>query len=155
MDKKKFIKELLPDLLNLIDAAIDKIEKPDTVKKKPGRPRKTQETKKPAPKPKAKKPTTAKVKKEPKKIPPREDFMGENTFVDDLSVASEFIETDKIICKKNKTRTNTTPTSVMKTCGLTVDESGNQVQISGCGRKFESFGGYLCDSCLTSRKNNA
>lgn len=166
------------DLKQLLDALSEKIEevvdkklkaikpvKKAAVKKKTAAPKRAVK-KKAAPKkavkkkipPKKKAAPKSRVKKapvKPKLIPPREDFMGENKFVDDLTEATELIETDRIVCKKNKYTGPPPKETTPKICGLVADEKGHKARVGGCGKEFESYGGmsYLCDSCIAGAAN--
>lgn len=163
MDKKKIIQDLLPDLLELISDKLDQIADNTKPAKKVAT-KKAAVKKKPVKKTPVKKTTTKKkpIKKVTSKLgknknAPREDFAGPNTYVDTLTDATELIALDKKICKKNK-QVNNIPAEKMvvtKKCGQTTDEHGNIVNISGCGKSFESYGGggYLCDECLTGMKH--
>lgn len=161
MDKKQFIKDLLPDLLDLIERKLDQDEKEP---EKPKAARATKKgtkktaTKKPTGKQTAKKPTRTKTrvsKATPKKSSSvLKKNIPNNKFVDDLSESPELIKLDKLVCvpRSGKKPDRQIIKASKKICGMTTDESGQKISIGGCGKEFQAVGSYLCDRCLEGIK---
>ena len=128
MDKKsksKLIQELLPSIVELLSNAIDQLDttKAGVSSKKRGRPKTTKTVK------------TTKLAKTG-----RLDFDHKTPgFIDNLTLETELIETDKKVCKKTPFEANR-PKIVESKCE--------------CGQKFEG-NGYLCDKCIMGKKSSA
>lgn len=165
MDKKEFIKDLLPDLLELIERKLESNEqkepkaktKTKRATKKKAATKKRATNKRGTTTRKAKVSKAVATKSQPTvktKVKPNPDFP-QCKFVDDLSVDPHLIELDKIVCKRGPRTPRSAKKTSTKTCGLSTDENGNKVDIGGCGKKFDSSGSYLCDRCLEGKGKNA
>lgn len=159
MNKNEIIKEIMPDLIEALSIIIDKkfptkktvkkVNKTKTVKKQA---EPIQEEPKRRGRPKKATPKTQPKKNKVVKKFVREDFAGENTYVDNLEEAAEFIETDKIICKPHSgfvERDNDLMPNERK-CGRT-NESGKSI----CNKTFRAFGKeYLCPDCVNNLRKS-
>ena len=139
--KSKLIQELLPDIVELLSNAIEKLEKPTTSKasvasKKRGK-SKTTKTVKTTKLAKTSKP--GKASKSTKIKTGRPDFDHKTPgFIDDLTLEPELIKIDTKVCKKTS---------------KPVPRERPKKTKCECGKMFDSWGSYLCDTCLLDKTN--